>query len=50
MAATLDKSVPTILWSRVQSPSTTSTLFQFIFELSWEKYENKNKKSPGLAH
>ena len=43
----VDPFASTILWSRVRSPSTTSTLFQLnIFELWWEK----NKKRLGMAY
>ena len=37
----VDLSAPTILRPRVRIPST-STLFQFVYELWSEKYENKS--------
>ena len=36
--------MPTILRPRVCIPSTTSTLFKFVFELWWEKDNNKQKE------
>ena len=33
-----------VLWTRVRSPSPPSMLFQFIFELWWEKDENKQRR------
>ena len=41
----LDLCAPSILCPRVQSPSTPSMHFQFIFELWWEKDENRPKES-----
>ena len=39
-------SAPTILWPRVQIPSTPSMRFQFVLlELYWEKNENKEKEA-----
>ena len=47
--SSLDLSAPTILQPKVQIPSTTSTLFQNIFELWCEKDESKQKEA-GIGH
>ena len=45
----MDPTAPTILRPRVWSPSTTSLLYHYKFELWWEKDENKQKRL-GLVH
>ena len=43
--SSVDPSVPTIMQPWVRSPSTTSTLFQFVFESWWENDKNKQKEA-----
>ena len=43
--SSVDPFAPPILRPRVWFPSTTSKLFQFIFELWWEKDKNKQKEA-----